>query len=158
VVGQVGANPWVRTPQGEAQAFNRHYYLKRLFSKALWRKVLRGEFGAVAAIRDFARKLGQSSEKAPGGSDQPTGSLPERLREAQLAFRGATLLILSGRDLTAKEYLDRVEASSAWQAWLDSPPVRVHHFDEADHTFSSERWRNQVSAWTHAWINDALNS
>ena len=157
VVGQIAANPWVRTVEGEAQAFIRHYYLKRLFSKALWHKVLNGQFGATAAIRDFLSKLGQSSRKPPDVSQQPTRSLPERLREAQLTYRGATLLIFSGRDLTAKEYLDRVGESSAWKAWLDSPPVSVQHLDEADHTFSTERWRDQVSEWTHAWINDTLN-
>ena len=157
VVGQIAANPWVRTVEGEAQAFIRHYYLKRLFSEALWRKVFRGQFGATAAIRDFLRKLGQSSRKPTDGSHQPTGSLPERLRAAQLAFHGATLLILSGRDLTAREYLDRVGESPAWKAWLDSPQVSVRRFDEADHTFSTERWRNQVSAWTCAWIHDSLN-
>jgi len=66
-------------------------------------------------------------------------------------------LILSGRDLTAREYLDRVGESPAWQAWLDSPAVTVRRLDEADHTFSTGQWRNQVSTWTHTWINDTLN-
>ncbi len=157
VVGQIGANPWVRTEEGEAQAFIRHYYLKRLLSRELWRKVLRGEFGAVAAIKDFLRKWARSSQKPVDGSNHSNKPLPERLREAQLAYRGSTLLILSGRDLTAKEYLDRVGESSAWKAWLDSPTVTVRHFDGADHTFSSEKWRNQVAEWTHAWISDTLD-
>ncbi len=157
VVGQVGANPWVRTVEGEAQAFIRHYYLKRLLSRELWRKVVRGEFGAVASIKDFLRKWGQSSQKPTGSSDASNQSLPERLRQAQLAYRGGTLLILSGRDLTAKEYLDRVGESSAWQSWLNSPTVTVRRLAEADHTFSSEQWRIQVSEWTSAWIHDTLD-
>lgn len=156
VVGQIAANPWVRTEEGEAQAFIRHYYLKRLFSRELWRKVVRGEFGAVAALKDFLRKWGQSSQKPAGSSDLANRPLPERLRQAQLAYQGSALLILSGRDLTAKEYLDRVGESSVWKAWLASPTVAVRHFQEADHTFSSEQWRNQVAEWTHAWINDTL--
>ena len=156
VVGQIAANPWVRTVEGEAQAFIRHYYVKRLLSRELWRKVLRGRFGVVAAIRDFMHKLGQSSRKSVGDRQQPTSSLPQRLRDAQLAFRGATLLILSGRDLTAREYLDRIREAPTWQAWLDAPSVTVRYFDEADHTFSSEKWRNQVAGWTRAWIDDTL--
>src|SRR6185295_10565264 len=44
VSGVVLLNPWVRTPAGEARAYFRHYYLQRLSSAALWRKLLRGEF------------------------------------------------------------------------------------------------------------------
>lgn len=154
VAGQIAANPWVRTEEGEAQAFIKHYYLQRLLSGAFWRKVLALRFDAAGAVRDFTRKLGQSrasGASADGRDDRP---LPVRLRESQLAFQGPTLLILSGRDLTAREYEMRVAESGPWRAWVGSPRVQVERLAEADHTFSSASWRNQVADWSRDWVLD----
>src|SRR5690606_34104291 len=37
VAGAVLINPWVRTQEGEARAYLRHYYLRRLLSADFWR-------------------------------------------------------------------------------------------------------------------------
>jgi exosortase A-associated hydrolase 1 len=156
VAGQIAANPWARTEAGEAQAFIRHYYLRRLLSGAFWRKVLSLRFDAPGALRDFLRKLGKSRTGAAGqaGTARDNRPLPVRLRESQTGFRGRTLLILSGRDLTAREYEMRVSESPEWQRWLHSPGVTVHRFEEADHTFSCAAWRDTVAAWSRDWILD----
>ncbi|MCB1801314.1 MAG: hydrolase 1, exosortase A system-associated [Gammaproteobacteria bacterium] len=153
VIGQVAANPWVRTEEGEAQAFIRHYYLKRVLSKDFWRKVVGLRFDVLGAGRDFLSKLGQSRGRGNGESGQrDQRPLPVRLNEAQTSFNGTTLLLISGQDLTAKEYLNRVGESPAWQKWLASPTVTVHTLEEADHTFSSAAWRDQVAEWTSQWL------
>ena len=153
VVGQIALNPWVRTDEGEAQAFIKHYYLQRLLSGAFWRKVLSLQFDAAGAMRDFLVKLGQSRGGSRGRYDtRDTRPLPVRLRESQIAFPGATLLILSGRDLTAKEYELRVAESVEWQAWMASAAVSVQRLEEADHTFSCAAWRDRVAAWSRDWI------
>ena len=105
------------------------------------------------AVRDFLRKLAQS--RAPGSNtpsrrdDRP---LPVRLREAQLAYRKPTLLILSGQDLTAKEYEMRVAESAEWQGWMTSDRVTVERLSDADHTFSRATWRDQVATWSRNWL------
>jgi len=152
VVGQIALNPWVRTSEGEAQAFIRHYYLQRLLDPALWRKIVRLEFDLFGSLRDFLGKLRHS--RADGGSQTVDTSrpLPERVRESQMRFAGPTLLILSGNDLTAREYEDRVSEDPDWQAWMETPPVEVRRLDEADHTFSRAAWRDQVAAWCGDWL------
>ena len=152
VVGQIAVNPWARTTQGEAQAYIRHYYLKRVFSAAFWRKVAALEFKPSSALQDFLGKLRRSRQAAgaPAGVDQRP--LPQRLCDAQLAFAGPTLLILSGQDLTAQEYQGRVAESREWQRWMDSTRVEVCRLEEADHTFSRAVWRDQVAAWSRDWI------
>lgn len=153
VAGQVALNPWVRTQEGEAQAFIRHYYLQRLLSAAFWRKVLAFRFDAFAAVRDFIAKLGKSRVRGNGRRGlRDTRPLPARLRASQMAFPGPTLLILSGRDLTAKEFEMRVSESPEWQTWMQSAGVSVCRFAEADHTFSCAAWRNQVAEWTREWV------
>jgi exosortase A-associated hydrolase 1 len=152
VVGQIALNPWVRTSEGEAQAFIKHYYLQRLLDPALWRKIARFEFDLVGSVRDFFGKLRHSR---PDGAERTADSsrpLPERVRESQMRFAGPTLLILSGNDLTAREYEDRVAEDAAWQAWTNSPSVELRRLDDADHTFSRAAWRDQVAAWCRDWL------
>ena len=154
VVGQIALNPWVRTNEGEAAAYIRYYYVKRVLSRDFWGKVFSLKFDAFGALKDFLHKLTSSM----GWGAVPTVNsdlrpLPERLRESQLSFAGPTLLILSGQDLTAKEYENRVAESPAWKDWISSGPVTVHKLEEADHTFSRAQWRDQVALWSRDWLH-----
>ncbi len=153
VVGQIALNPWVRTSEGEAEAYIRHYYLKRLLSRDFWRKVLGLKFDASGALKDFLHKLMQSRRggaRAAVHADQRP--LPERLRDAQIGYARSTLLILSGQDLTAREYENRVAESLEWKDWMASAGVTVCRLEEADHTFSRALWRDQVAVWSRDWI------
>ena len=154
VVGQIALNPWVRTSEGEAEALIRHYYVKRLLSREFWLKVLGFRFNAAGALRDFFRNLGQSRGAGAGNSSTQTSDshpLPQRLRDSQIGFCKPTLLILSGQDLTAKEYENRVAESPEWRNWMASPVVTVCRLEAADHTFSRAAWRDQVSSWSRDW-------
>jgi exosortase A-associated hydrolase 1 len=152
IMGQIAANPWARTAGGEAQVYIRHYYLKRVLSAAFWRKVIALDFDPLSAWRDFSGKLRQSRHAGEATAAADERPLPLRLRDAQLSFAGPTLLILSGQDLTAREYEDRVAASAEWQRWMASPMVHVCRLEEADHTFSRASWRDQVARWSRDWI------
>ena len=152
VIGQIALNPWVRTSEGEAQALIKHYYLQRLLDPALWRKVARFELDLIGSLRDFLGKLRSSRSDASSQQMDNSRPLPQRVRESQMQFAGCTLLILSGNDLTAREYEDRVGEDPAWLAWTRSPPVEVRRLDDADHTFSRAAWRDQVSAWCRDWL------
>jgi exosortase A-associated hydrolase 1 len=153
VAGQVALNPWARTSEGEAQAFIRHYYLKRVLSASFWRKIFGLKFNAVGALKDFFGKLGQSRRAGPDADQGADGrTLPDRLRESQINADQPILLILSGQDLTAREYENRVAESSEWRQWMASPTVTLCRLEEADHTFSCAAWRDQVTGWTRDWV------
>jgi len=152
IAGQIALNPWVKTAEGEAQAFIKHYYLQRLTDPALWRKIARFEFDAAASLRDFVGKLRHSRSDLGETERVDNRSLPQRVREAQMGFAGSTLLILSGNDLTAREYEDRVNETPAWRRWTRAPAVTLRRLDTADHTFSRAVWRDQVAAWCSEWL------
>ena len=152
VVGQIALNPWVRTEAGEAGAYIKHYYLNRIMSPAFWRKVLALQFAPKDALKDFMGKWRQSRGATSSMAVVDERPLPKRLYDAQRGFGGRLLLILSGRDLTAQEYLDRVRESPEWQRWLESSSVDIRRLDEADHTFSRATWRDQVAEWSRDWI------
>jgi exosortase A-associated hydrolase 1 len=155
VSGVVLLNPWVRTAGGLAKATLRHYYVQRLMDPAFWRKVFSGRFKVGAAGKSFGQLVGtavrgaDAQSAATGASALP---LPERMLAGATRFEGKILLVTSGKDLTAQEFLDMVQASRAWQKLLEATRVSRHMLAEADHTFSRRAWRDQVAAWTADWV------
>jgi exosortase A-associated hydrolase 1 len=151
VAGLIIANPWVRSPHSEARARVRHYYLRRLLSGELWKKIVTGRFQLRDSAADLRATLATRAEaKAPG-------FVQGMLRGAQ-QFRGPMLLITSGNDLTAAEFLDRVKESSDWRTVLARPENARKHLEAATHTFSSTEWRAGVEEASIAWVrkcNDA---
>jgi exosortase A-associated hydrolase 1 len=161
VTGLVLLNPWVRTDEGAATVYLKHYYAARLFEPQLWNKILRGRFNYQEAIQSFVKTARivlrrkkrtfaianmeeiKSCDRAP---------LPERMLTALSRFQGRLLLIISGNDLTAQEFLDVVNASPEWQKLLASPRVSRLDLPEATHTFSRREWRDQVAVWTKEWM------
>ncbi|NHZ63535.1 hydrolase 1, exosortase A system-associated [Massilia sp. CCM 8694] len=154
VSGLVLLNPWVRTSGGHAKATIKHYYRARLFDPELWKKILRGQLNVGAAAASFLRIAGAAAGKGKG-KDQAgaaPAALPERMRAGLARFRGKVLLIISGADLTAQEFLDTAAGSEQWQAVLAAPQVSRQTLVEADHTFSRRVWKDQVLHWTGDWL------
>ncbi len=158
VKGLVLLNPWVFTEQGAAKAYLKHYYIQRLMSRDFWVKVFRFKFNFGESISSMLGLIMQTR-----GDDKSVPvckldmvdrslSLPMRMRECFARFSGPVLLILSGRDLTADEFKDVVAADPFWQGLLINSRVTRHDFAEADHTFSSAIWRNQVAVYTLEWL------
>jgi exosortase A-associated hydrolase 1 len=161
VSGLVLLNPWVRTEEGLAKAYLKHYYLSRITSRDFWAGLLRGRLNPVAAARGLWQVLGKAlgrgaapaAKPAPGVS-QPAhaGSLPLRMAAGWQGFRGRILLILSGDDLTAAEFRDAAANLSEWRGLLEQARVRRCDLAEANHTFSRRAWRDQVAQWTLEWV------
>jgi len=160
VSGLVLLNPWVRTDEGEAKAYLKHYYVSRLMDKALWQKIFSGQFDfkqSIASLAGMVMKLVKSNTNTGGGEtsavqQQLTGNLPERVLQGLKNFNGQVLLILSGDDLTADEFRDLVASSADWKQTLATKKITQHTLKEANHTFSCKVWRNQVEQWTADWV------
>ncbi|MDO9047806.1 MAG: hydrolase 1, exosortase A system-associated [Methylobacter sp.] len=159
VKGLVLLNPWVFTEQGAAKTYLKHYYLQRLFSKDLWRKVFSFKFDYTNSAASLLNMLKQAvGHKAPQTSATSARVdenmvLHIRMRECLRQFSHPVLLILSGRDLTADEFKEMVKGDPEWQSLLSESRVTRRDFAETDHTFSSAAWREQVVCWTREWIN-----
>jgi exosortase A-associated hydrolase 1 len=159
VTGLVLLNPWVRTDHSIAKTTLKHYYRARLLDAELWRKILQGQFDYAGAVRSFAalvaaafrsgRARPAAGVAASSGAPLP---LPERMAAGLAAFRGEVLLILSGADLTAREFSDMAAASPTWRKLLASPRVTRRDLPDADHTCSRRVWRDQVALWTCDWV------
>ncbi len=166
VAGLCLANPWVRTEASLARTQVRHYYLERLRQPAFWRKLLSGRVG-VSAVRELLGKLAQSRATASAGSAGTSGDrtrdarhdarhdtrhYTEQMADGLRGFAGPVLLVLSGDDYVAKEFLDRCrDGGAAWRGLLDRPGLRREDLPEADHTFSTAAWRARVEQLTAAF-------
>jgi exosortase A-associated hydrolase 1 len=161
VKGLVLLNPWVHTEQGEAKAYLKHYYLQRVTSLGFWAKVFSFKFNyrqSLFSLVDLFCKLFSGQKKEASEIDKnvkkidPNMALPERMRACLKQFQYPVLFILSGRDLTADQFRDAVNPDRQWQQLLAEKRVSKHELLEADHTFSSATWRNQVAQWTFDWL------
>jgi exosortase A-associated hydrolase 1 len=157
VTGLVLANPWVRTGEGAAKAYLKHYYLARLFEPGFWRKLMRGGFDFQASVRSFSGMardafLRRKEELISTGTSAM--SLPDRMYEGLRRFQGRVLVIRSGNDLTAREFSDLIGASCKWCKLMRSERVRIRDLPGADHTFSRREWRDRVAGWTQEWVRE----
>lgn len=156
VAGVCILNPWVRSATTLARAQVKHYYGQRLFEREFWRKLLRGGVDIRGAIREFVGKLRLSRVRTDAKAG--TERFQDRMASALRRYGGQVLLILSGRDLTAKEFMDHAASDPVWSGVLRGDQIRRHHVEEADHTFSTAEWRAQVEAATVDWIISATTS
>lgn len=148
VVGMVLLNPWVRSEATLAQARMQHYYGRRLLSADLWRKLAFGRFSLPESLSDLWENLRLAGGKSPFQPGFKVGMLGG-LR----SFSGPLLILLSGEDLTAREFTALSCADHDWKLALDRENVTWYEIAGADHTFSSASWRDAVEFATLNWLN-----
>ncbi|WP_064736050.1 hydrolase 1, exosortase A system-associated [Azohydromonas australica] len=144
------ANPWVRSARGLARTRVKHYYTRRLLQREFWLKLLRGGVG-LGAVRGLLTNLGTVLCRRRAQAGSPLG-FEQRMAQAWQIFDGELLLLLSGNDLAAKEFLDRCADDAAWHAALQHPQLRQAGFAQADHTFSGHAASAWVLAQTVQWL------
>jgi len=74
------------------------------------------------------------------------------------AFPGPILLLLSGDDLTAKEFLEYAQSDARWRGLLQRAGLERHDLPDADHTFSSAVAADEMLARTLSWVRASVAS
>lgn len=141
-------NPWVRSEASLARTQFKHYYSKRIRQREFWAKLLRREVAGQAwnGLLDNLRAL--------RGRAQAPDNEPFQLRMAKAwsASGKPILLVLSGNDYTAKEFIDCASSDSAWLGCLEATHVERTDVPLADHTFSAASARIEVEHATANWL------
>ena len=149
-------NPWVRSEASQARTQVKHYYLQRLRQKDFWFKLVRGGVawqalaGLVGNVR-LALVTARKNDNSPPSasvSHEPVKSFQRRMAAGWHAFTGPIMLILSGDDYTAKEFVGCLNDDPAWKNALTHPGLVRHDLPGVDHTFSTEVAHAQVEALT----------
>ena len=152
VHGLVLLNPWVRSEVTLARMQIKHYYGQRLLQIEFWRKLFTGNLAVGRALKGFIGgwlRARQTTNLQPIEQSIP---FQVRMMRALLEFPGPMLLILSGEDYTAKEFLEAIQADSDGRKALSKQLLTRVDIGGADHTFSSAQWRQAVQEDTSAWI------
>lgn len=143
-------NPWVRSEATLATTHLKHYYGQRLLQREFWIRLLRAQFDWRSSLLDLYASVRRAA-LAPRAPQRE--SFQTTMADGWRRLRGPIALMLSGRDLTAKEFLEFTARDPRWHGLLDRPNVcRLEHAD-ADHTFSSERWHHWLQEETIRWLN-----
>ncbi len=142
-------NPWVRSEASLARTHVKHYYLQRLGQREFWGKLLRGGV-AGTALRDLVLNVLRSARQQ--GLAHADMAFPDRMLAAWACFDGQILLVLSGRDYTAKEFGERVAADARWRSLLSRINVEQQQCVAADHTFSSGAVEESMTKLCAAWL------
>lgn len=142
-------NPWVRSATTLARTQLKHYYRQRLTEKEFWLKLLHARVGVKSllhALNNFKLLFKRTSPRSPA-------SFQDKMALAWQDFPGALLLVLSGQDLVAKEFLDVTQRDSAWSKAWAHPRLRYAQLPQANHTFSSHEARQTVAHLTLDWLH-----
>lgn len=162
IAGLVLLNPWVRSEQGVAKAYLKHYYLARLVDRQLWRKIFTGKFALFASVRSFLQQINKlmfqkkdtQTDVGHGQASDLVLDLPKKIEADLRRFKGRTLFVLCSNDLTAQEFSDLAESSKEWKKLMSSPGISRMDLEGANHTFSQRRWREQIGQRTIDWIKE----
>ena len=145
-------NPWVRSEASLAKTQVKHYYTQRLRQKEFWLKLLSGKVATSAAsglARNIKTAFSREGAKTNANDSQP---FQTRMASGWSEFQGPMLLILSGEDYTAKEFLEYVAQNANWSNALDKTMLLRHDLQHADHTFSESGQRQQAELLCAAWL------
>ncbi len=151
IAGLVLLNPWVRSEASLAQTHIKHYYGQRLLQAEFWIKLLSGKLPLLKSVRGLVNNALTARGKGVP-SENESRSFQERMAEGWRQFPGAVLLILSGQDYTAKEFLEFVGSSAGWAGLVDAENISRVNVPDADHTFSSRAQRSSVENATLDWL------
>ena len=150
VRGAVLANPWVNTTETQAKTYLKHYYGSRFLDPEIWKRLFRGDINILKSLSGIAGLVRKTFAKAPEGS--ASRPYPVRMAEGFEVFKGQTLLIMSERDLVAREFEDVSQSAPEWQAFRQSETVKRVDITGSDHTFSKGQWRTRVADATGDFV------
>ena len=123
--------------------------------------MLSGRLNVVDSLRQFARTVGESRNgSSPIREAQTTEqeSFIDRMSVGLSDFERRVLILISGRDLTAREFTDLCGSDARWLSILDRIDMKTKHLADADHTMSSRFHLNAASSAISDWIADDLSA
>jgi exosortase A-associated hydrolase 1 len=138
-------NPWVRGDAAEAHAVLGGYYVPRMLRWRRWLAVMTSFGRMTGALRGVAGAVLDALRHRGGG--QP--AFVEAMLRNWVGFPGRSLVVLSGRDVTAAEFDQLVRRTLTWRVHAGADVLRLK---DADHTFSNRRDKARLAEEILAWL------
>ena len=159
VDGLILVNPWAQ--QGPIGEDRFTYYRARLTSAGFWRGLGRRARSRLTGASNASSQQNGSSgaeTEAPtpeAPMPQPDFDFVSSMRTGLVQHRGRTLLIESGRDLTADAFRACVRRDRRWRRALARPTTTRIFIAKADHTFSVSEDRERMERACLDWLLQA---
>jgi exosortase A-associated hydrolase 1 len=141
-------NPWVRTEATQAATHLRYYYIQRLLQPEFWRGLVSAKVNPFAAAASLLRSIGKSLKRTTASPS----SYVERMLAGLSSFKGSILVLLSGQDLTAKEFVHLCRSDARWTRAVSANSVTSVDLPEADHTFSTRSHLDTANRACVEWL------
>ena len=152
IAGMCLLNPWVRSATTLARAHVKHYYLQRLLQGEFWRKLLRGQVGGKA-VGELRKNLSVARSGSNADGLRATAvSFQSRMADAASQFNEPILVLLSGIDFTAKEFIEHAEQEPRWLGCLKRQSTQRSDVPAADHTFTGPLAHEEMTKQTLNWL------
>ena len=159
VAGMILINPWVRDDADEAGRPLHRYYLARLRQGRLWRSLVARRFRLLQSLGGLFRALANARRQrrnrvADGEPREP--AFIDKMRAGLGDFIGPVLVLISGADLTGREFLDLCRSNPDWRAAAGSARLRTHVVPDADHTMSSRLHLDEATRECVRWLQEEV--
>ena len=141
-------NPWIRSEESLSAAHIRGYYAVRIFEADFWHNLVRGRIHVVGAIRSFLTNFGAFA-RAHSAAEVPGWQVA--MMESLESFAGPVMILLSGRDLTAREFSARLHRNRRRRCSRHRNVI-IRELPGADHTFSTGALKSEVQRFTLEWL------
>lgn len=146
-------NPWVNSQKAEANAMLKSYYLKKIYSKDFWGKLIKGNVNVKESISSFAgvivRKFYSNKDTSQKSNNSIENNIikvsgepsEEDVCEWLTKYNGNISVILSENDLTAKKFNNFFKTNNGRNELDD---IEFQNISSADHTFSTIDSKNRL--------------
>ncbi len=154
VAGMVLLNPWVHSGEYSPQVKLAHYYRPSFSRKDQWRRLFSGKIRLAPALKELAADtLALVGRRTRRVADHASGRFfIDEMLDGLQQFQHNTLILLSGADLTAREFSTLIAHDPRWKAAISRPAILIKTIAAADHTFSQKHWKEEVSRLTIDWV------
>lgn len=136
-VGIILANPWIDDDKIQAQSQLKNYYGRRLFSKAFWQRVFKGEWKWKNSTRTASQTLKTSL------ASQGDQSLSHAMAKAA-ATCPSILYISSEFDDTRQAFDHALNKDPLWQKARQAGQWQDVYIEGSDHIFSTTQSHAQL--------------
>lgn len=153
IAGLVLANPWLENTQAKAKSDLLDYYLRRLFSRGFWTKLLSGKVRLADSAKDLGGTMKAAVDSEPTLAQKSDNQYQQRMLQAFQQLRVPVCWLLSGEDLTASEFERQLNGDKQWRKATRRRQDRIERLPEADHTFSTREWKHKASRLSAEFVS-----
>lgn len=137
VSGIIVCNPYISDESSSARVKMKHYYLKRMFDRSFWMRLISKDFQPFESLKNFIISMihgyGYSSIKP--GLLKSRARLGDEIMECLQKFKGQIGVILSTTDLVASEFNDLFIYWMKKKKFYNIDAITVEYIQNASHTF-----------------------